>query len=180
MFLLKVKLPPIEKSKTRPNLPYPTLPYPVHLTKPYPPYPYSHIPQHHPYPHLQQEHQRHYINTCLTPTEIGPYTQIHQRYQQPLAQPLPSSSSTPSTPILSYPLLKFGRNDSGPKQPRAETTHPKNWPKRPRPKRPGFISLVKVVLVNDCHSDVSPVNISDSVDFLSCPSFVCKPQVIDP
>ena len=36
MFLLKVKLPPIEKSKTRPNLPYPTLPYPALPTSPNP------------------------------------------------------------------------------------------------------------------------------------------------
>ena len=36
MFLLKVKLPPIEKSKTRPNLPYPTLPYPTLSTSPNP------------------------------------------------------------------------------------------------------------------------------------------------
>ena len=47
-----------------------------------------------------------------------------------------------------FVCIDFGRNDPGPKRltskigrndppTKAETTHPKNWPKRPRPKRPG-------------------------------------------
>ena len=153
--LLKVKLPPIEKLKTRPNLPYPTPPYPTYLTKSYPPYPYPypypHIPQHHPYPHLQAHLQRHYI-----PTLSYPYWNLtlHSDSTTLSTTPsptLPSSSSTPNTihpytyHILSLSPIEIwpkrltaetiqGRNDSPSS---AETTHPKNWPKWPRPKRLG-------------------------------------------
>ena len=40
-------------------------------------------------------------------------------------------------PCLYNTILKLGRNDSGPKRPEAKTTHPQNWPKWLRPKRPG-------------------------------------------
>ena len=75
--------------------------------------------------------------TKLYPPYPYPYSYIHI----PQPHPIPISSSTHNTthpysyPIL--PLLEFGQNYSRPKWPRAETTHPINWPKRPRPKRPG-------------------------------------------
>ena len=95
----------IGSNPTLPPATHPTLTYPPHppLTKPYPyPYPYSHIPQH---------LQRHYIPT---PIEIGPYPQIQQHSQQPLAL----LSSIPNT-SLPYPI-PF---EIWPKRPRTDMTH---------------------------------------------------------
>ena len=134
--LLKVQLPPIEKSKT--TLPYPTQP---NLTKPNPhysnPYPYPHIPQHQPYPHLQQHLQRHYIPTLSNPywnwnlpsdstshsaTPSQTLTFINTQHHPPSSLPYP-------TPIPSENWPKRLTAETT----RAETTHLLR-PKRPTPK----------------------------------------------
>ena len=112
--LLKVKLPPIEKSKPHPNLPYPSL-LCTHPTDPTSP---TVIPI----------HTLIFNNTSNatislhypTPIKIGPYSQI----QQYLA--LPSSSSTPNTTHpYPYPILSYSYPypiEIWPKRPRAKTT----------------------------------------------------------
>ena len=60
------------------------------------------------------------------------------RFNNTLNNPYPNLHQhiTPSTPIPTLSLLKFGRNDSGPKQLTAETTHGRN---DSRPKWPTFL-----------------------------------------
>ena len=89
------------------------------------------------------EPKRHFIAQSLSssPFHRPEMTEILLKGRKSLTHPsiLPSSSSTPNTthphlyPILPLSLLKFGRNDSRPKRPRAETTHLLR-PKRPTPK----------------------------------------------
>ena len=89
------------------------------------------------------EPKRHFIAQSLSssPFHRPEMTEILLKGRKSLTHPsiLPSSSSTPKTthpnlyPILPLSLLKFGRNDSRPKRPRAETTHLLR-PKRPTPK----------------------------------------------
>ena len=133
IFLLTVKLPPIEKSKTRPNLPYPTLPCPPHQTLPalpltLPIVAYSTTP---PLPSY----------STTTPTPLYQYLSFPY-WDWTLHSDSTTLSTTPSptpTPIfintqhppplsLSYPTLiptpywnlaetTQGRNDQGPKRP---------------------------------------------------------------
>ena len=122
----------IEKSKTRPTLPYPTLPYhtPPYLTIPCPPH------QTLPTLPLILPILSYSTPPPLSSSSTTPPTPLYQYLSYPywdwtLHSDSTTLSTTPSpTPNLIFintlhlypyhilPLLKFGRNDPGPKRPR--------------------------------------------------------------